>query len=221
MTIKKYLIFPLTAVLFFIASSAMAGNGWYSGVNLGLNFQNDQESTGPNRVVDLNFDTGGFFAGQLGYKFRGTSFGRFRIEAELSYRQNDVDEIVFNGVERIGSGEEEVLTGLMNLFYDFNAKSKRFIPFVGAGIGLANIDADVAYSPNAFIDDDDTTFAYQFIAGAEYKLTKDLSLIGDARYFALDDPELTRFGGPAPAAFVELDSEYDSFSTTIGLRYNF
>lgn len=221
MSIKKFLIFPLTALLLSIASSAAAGNGWYTGVNLGLNFQKDQQSTGPSRVVDLDFDTGGFFSGQLGYKFRGTSLGRFRIEAELSHRRNDVDEIVFNGVERIGNGEEKVLAGLINLFYDINAKSKRLIPFVGAGIGLANIDADVAYSPGAFIDDDDTTFAYQFIVGAEYKLTKDFSLIGDARYFALDDPELTRFGGPAPAAFVDLDSEYDSFSASIGLRFNF
>ncbi|GJL80095.1 MAG: hypothetical protein NPINA01_30840 [Nitrospinaceae bacterium] len=221
MSIQKRLILPLTAILLFIASPTMAGSGWYSGFNLGLNFQFDQESTGPNRVVDLDFDTGGLFAGQLGYKFKGTSLGRFRIEAELSYRENDVDEIVFNGVERVGSGEESVLAGLMNLFYDINAHSKRFIPFVGVGIGLATIDADVAYSPGAFIDDDDTTFAYQFIAGAEYKLTNDFSLIGDLRYFALNDPVLTRFGGPAPAAFVNLDSEYDSFTMSLGLRYNF
>ncbi len=221
MPTKNHLVLVAVTMVLFSTTSAMADSGWYAGINTGLNFQYDQESTGPGRVVELDFDTGGLFGGQLGYKFRGTRMGRFRAEAELSYRKNDVDEIVFNGIDRIGSGEEEVLTGLMNLFYDINAHSKRFIPFVGAGIGLANIDADIAYSPGAFIDDDDTTFAYQFMAGAEYKLTKEFSLIGDARYFALDDPVLTRFGGPAPAAFVDLDSEYDSFSTTLGLRYNF
>jgi len=221
MFIKNYFILPLAAIIFFMASSAMAGSGWYSGFNIGLNFQGDQVSTGPSRNLDLNFDTGGLFAGQIGYKFRGSSLGRFRVEAELSYRENNVDEIVFNGVERIGSGEEKVVAGLMNLFYDVNIRSKRFIPFVGVGIGIANINVDVAYSPSAFIDDDDTTFAYQFMIGAEYKLTKELSLIGDARYFALDDPKLIRFGGPAPAAFVDLDSEYDSFSASIGLRYSF
>lgn len=221
MLYKKQLILPLATVLFFLASSAMAGSGWYSGVNIGLNFQNDQESTGPSRALDLDFDTGGLFTGQLGYKFRGTSLGRFRAEAELSYRKNEVDDIIFNGVGRVGDGDEEVLAGLMNLFFDINVHSKRFIPFVGVGIGLANIKADVTYLPGAFIDDDVTTFAYQFIGGAEFKLTKDFSLIGDVRYFALDDPELTRFGGPAPAAFVDLDSEYGSLSTSIGLRLNF
>jgi len=221
MSIKKSLILFWSAVIFFITSPAMAGSGWYSGFNIGLNLQRDQESTGPSRVVDLDFDTGKYFTGQLGYKFRGASLGRFRIEAELSYRENDVDNIVFNNVDRIGSGEESVLAGLMNLFFDINIRSKRMIPFVGVGLGLANVDANVTYSPGAFIDDSDTAFAYQFIAGAEYKLTTDFSLIGDARYFALDNPELTRFGGPAPAAFVDLDSEYDSFSASIGLRFNF
>ncbi len=221
MSTKKYLILPWVAVMLLFPSSALAGSGWYLGANIGLNFPNDQESTGPSRVLDLNFDTGGLFTGQLGYKFRGNRQGRFRIEAELSYRKNDVDDIVFNGVGRVGSGEEEVLAGFMNLFLDINAHSKRFIPFLGAGIGLANLSTDVAYAPGAFIDDDVTTFAYQFIGGAEFKLTKDFSLIGDVRYLALDDPELTRFGGPAPAAFVDLDSEYGGFSTSIGLRLNF
>jgi opacity protein-like surface antigen len=221
MPAKKYFILWITSVLLGISSTALAESKWYAGINGGLNFQGDQESTGPSRTLDLDFDLGSFFSGQVGYKFRGNRFGRFRAEAELSHRSNDVDNIVFNGVGRNGSGEQDVLAGLMNLFYDINAQSKRFIPFVGAGIGIATIDADVAYSPGAFIDDDDTTFAYQFILGAQYKLTKELSIVGDARYFALDSPELTRFGGPAPAAFVDLDSEYDSFSTTLGFRYDF
>ena len=199
----------------------MADKGWYTGINGGLNFQFDQESTGPSRELDLDFDTGGTVGGQLGYRFHGTKFGRFRVEGELSYRQNDVDTIIFNGVERVGSGEEEVVAGLMNLLYDFRIKPKRFKTFIGAGIGIASINADVAYSPGAFIDDSDTTFAYQAMIGAEYRLTKELSLIGDARYFGLADPELTRFGGPAPAAFVDLDSEYDSLSLTFGIRYGF
>ncbi len=219
MPTKKYFILSVVTAMFFMAASARADSGWYAGLNAGLNFQFDQESTGPNRLVELDFDTGSLLAGQVGYKFRGDRTGRFRIEAELSYRENDVDEIVFNGVPRVGSGEEGVLAGLMNLFYDFNL-SKRFKPFVGAGLGFANIDADVSYAA-AFIDDDDTTFAYQTIIGAEYRLTKEISLIGDARYFALADPELTRFGGPAPAAFVDLDSEYDSFAVSVGLRYSF
>lgn len=221
MPIKKYLIFGMTPILLCISSLALADNDWYTEVHGGANFQWDQESTGPNRNLELDFDTGGFVSGQLGYKFRGNRMGRFRAEAELSYRKNDVDDIVFNGVDRVGSGDERVVAGLINLLYDINVQSKRFIPFVGAGIGLATIDADVAYSPGAFVDDDDTTFAYQFMIGAELKLTNEFSLIGDARYFALDSPELTRFGGPAPAAFVDLESEYDSFSTTLGLRFNF
>ena len=224
MPAKKVLILWVVPIVLFMTSSALANNadsGWYTGVIGGANFQGDQESTGPSRDLDLDFDTGGFVAGQLGYKFRTNQLGRFRAEAEVSYRINEVDNIVFNGVGRIGSGEQDVLAGLMNLFFDFDGVSKNFKPFVGAGIGIATLDADIAYSPGAFIDDDDTTWAYQAIIGAEFSLTEKFSVIGDARYFTLEDVELTRFGGPAPAAFVDLSSEYESFSTSIGLRFKF
>jgi len=81
MPIKKYLIPGLTLFMLSMASLASADGGWYTGVNGGLNFQGDQESTGPSRKLDLDFDTGGFVSGQLGYKFRGTRMGRFRAEA--------------------------------------------------------------------------------------------------------------------------------------------
>ena len=217
---KANLFLAAVLAVFFTTASAMADSGWYTGFNLGLNFQEDQQSIGPSRAVDLDFDTGLLISGQLGYKFPGSNFGRFRAEAELSHRENDVDEIVFNGAEQNGRGEEEVLAGLMNLYYDLNGLSDRIKPFVGVGIGFANIDAEVSYA-NAFIDDDDTTFAYQFVVGAEYLLSSRISVVGDARFFALDDPELTRFGGPAPVDFVDLNSEYDSFSASVGLRYNF
>ncbi len=216
---KQHLL-AVVAVVFLTASNAAADSGWYTGINLGLNYQEDQQNLGPSRAVDLDFDTGLLFSGHLGYKFRGSEFGRFRAEAELSYRENDVDEIFFNGAEQNGRGEEEVLAGLVNLYYDFNLLSKRFKPFVGVGIGIANIEADVSYAA-AFIDDDDTAFAYQLLIGGEYLLTREISLVGDARFFVLDDPELTRFGGPAPVDFVDLESEYDSFSLSVGLRYNF
>jgi opacity protein-like surface antigen len=220
----KVLILWVVSIVLFMTSSALADSGdsgWYTGVTGGANFLEDQESTGPSRDLDLDFDTGGFVAGQLGYKFRANQLGRFRAEAEVSYRINEVDNIVFNGVDRVGNGEQDVLAGLMNLFFDFNGVSKNFKPFVGAGVGIATLDADISYSPGAFIDDDDTTLAYQAIVGAEFNLTEKLSIVGDARYFALDNPELTRFGGPAPAAFVDLSSEYESFSTSIGFRFKF
>jgi len=221
MPAKKHLILWVIPIVLFMTSSAQADSEWYTGIKGGANFQFDQESTGPNRELDLDFDTGGFVAGQFGYKFRANQLGRFRVEAEVSYRENNVDNIVFNGVDRIGTGDQDVLAGLMNLFFDFNEVSKNFKPFVGAGFGIATLDADIAYSPGASIDDDDTTWAYQAIVGAEFKLTEKISIVGDARYFALEDLELTRFGGPAPAAFVDLSSEYKSFTTSIGLRYDF
>ncbi len=225
MKITKYALLS-TAVISLSAVSTVAiadDEGFYAGANIGFNFQQDQNSTGnPNRDLDLDFDNGGFYAGQIGYKFKENHIGRIRTEFELSYRENDVDDIVFNNNSVVGGGDQDVLAGLANVYYDFTSVHNKLTPFVGAGIGFANIDSNVSYNNgNATLNDDDNVFAYQAIIGADYKINDQLSIVSDARYFALEDPELTRFGGPPPAQFTDLDSEYDSFVISTGLRYNF
>ena len=216
---------PLAAAL-AVAAALPAANAEQSGVyvsgQLGYNFQDDQASNSTGRALDLDFDDGGYYAVALGYGFEGTETGRIRAELELSQRENDVDDIVFNGNPQVGGGEQEVFAGLANVYYDFTGVSERITPFVGVGIGFAELDSDVAYNNgNATLNDSDTVFAYQFVAGASYAINDALSAVADVRYFALDDPELTRFGGPPPAAFTDQDSEYDSVSVSVGLRYAF
>lgn len=224
MTFKHILASSVAALAIGVSATAVSAEdtGFYVGTNIGANFQQDQDSTSTGRNLDLSFDNGEFYAGQVGYKFAGNDFGRFRTEFELSYRENDVDDIVFNNNPQVGSGEQDVLAGLVNVYYDFTSVSKKFVPFVGLGLGVAELDSNVAYNGGAaFLNDSDTTLAYQAVIGGEYKLTEAVSLTGDARYFGLDDPDLTRFGGPPPAQFTSQDSEYDSFTISAGLRYNF
>jgi opacity protein-like surface antigen len=92
-----------------------------------------------------------------------------------------------------------------NAYYDFSTEGS-FSPFIGAGLGFANIEADL----DDFDSEDDTVFAYQFILGGSLTASEQLSVDLQYRYFATDDPE-----------FDDLDAEYSTHNVMIGLRHSF
>ena len=137
----------------------------------------------------------------------------FRVEAEVSYRDNDLDEITNGGSAPI-EGDITALAGMANVYFDFRP-GKSWRPYFGGGIGVANLDLDissVAGSPVSF-SDTDTVFAYQVMAGVEYKITPQLALGAEYRYFATTDPDFDDT--------VTLESEYHSHNVLVRLRYYF
>ena len=205
------------------ASQAMADSDWYLGLGAGANLAFDQRSTGPNRDVNIDFDTGPAFFGFVGYKFDEMGFGRFRAELEGSYRNNNVGSVTFNGNPfNDGRGKTEVWAGMANAYFDWTAFSREVTPYFGVGLGGATIDQRSAYGAIASIDDSDAALAYQLIGGLSYKATSRINVNLDIRYFALDEPDLVRFGGPPPLVdFVKLDSEYDALTIGMSFSYNF
>jgi opacity protein-like surface antigen len=83
--------------------------------------------------------------------------------------------------------------------------SERVRPFLGAGMGLANVKID-----RGFDDSDDTVFAYQAIAGLGFPLTHVTTLDLQYRYFATAD-----------ADFDGTDVEYQTHNFFAGLRFDF
>ena len=92
-----------------------------------------------------------------------------------------------------------------NAYYDFSTEGS-FSPYIGAGLGYANVEADL----DDFGDEDDNVFAYQFILGGSFASSETLSVDLQYRYFATDDPE-----------FDGLEAEYSTHNLMIGLRQSF
>ena len=199
-----------------LLSANMASASWYVSGGIGYSEVDDQTSTGPSRLVDADYDSDISFNAAVGYVYSEN----FRIEAEFAYRENDVDSVNFNNNPVSPRGDISSKSIFVNAYYDFANVHEQFVPYVGAGIGFTDVDVDVQYGTADFNGDDDV-LAFQLIAGANYHINDELSLYADVRYQVTDDPELNRFGGPAPAANVELDSEYDTYNFNIGVRYNF
>ncbi len=206
---KKVLAVLLSLALFVGFTISTASAGMYISGNLGAVFLNDADIDEDGDSGELTFDNGGVATFAL-----GTTIGSAgRIEAEVGARVNDFDDASVDGYSGSVDMDKDVTTisFMGNAFYDFKNGSS-FTPFLGAGLGFANVEYDIdsigGYDINE--KEDDTVVAYQFMLGGSFAATEQLSIDLQYRYFATDDPDLDG-----------TDVEYHSHNAMVGLRYSF
>ena len=199
---KKLTIFFLTLTLLAgLIVSTVSAEMYYSG-SMGMSHASNSDLNDGSDSGELSLDDGLVFTGALGYSLGSSG----RVELEMGYRINDVDKITLDGYGT-GSvdGDMTTISLLGNAYYDFDAVG-RFTPFIGAGIGLANIEAKFDLAGNK----DDTVFAYQFAAGGGFAVSENLHIDLKYSYFGTEDP-----------SFDGLDAEYNTHNLIFGLRINF
>lgn len=231
--ILRYRLFAAASGVALLSAlgTAQAGQGWYVAGNVGAAFVNDSSSTATDSVgnsisFDTEFDPGFVVSGAAGY-----GWNNLRAEGEISYRKNDVDSLTvtnvtlagvgsFNTAASFSGGGDVSALGIMaNVWYDFPTGGK-LVPFVGGGIGVAEVSlndvtGNVAGVDALLADDSDWVFAYQIGAGIGYAFNPNLTLTLDYRLFGTADPE---FKDPTGVPF---DGEYLSHNVHAGLRYQF
>ncbi|MGB3931722.1 MAG: outer membrane beta-barrel protein, partial [Sphingobium sp.] len=179
-----------------LATSALAGpalardDSWYIGADAGVLLVEDQDFdfSGPGAIrdfADVDYHKGYDFDANIGY-----DFGGFRLEAEAAYKRAEVD------LDRSGfGGATSALSFMLNGLLDFGPDDG-LQGFVGGGVGVSR--AKVATD---LVNDSDTGFAWQAIAGVRYPLTTNLDVSLKYRFFNQDDIKLvsafTGAGGPA------------------------
>jgi outer membrane protein OmpA-like peptidoglycan-associated protein len=175
MKIRDLLIGSALAVTLPFAAQA-ATNGIYVGGAAGVNFATDAKLTGGAVSDTVKFDTGVAGALSLGYGFGNG----FRSEIEASLRNNGANGVKSGVPANIG-GSTSTWGLLFNTLYDFDTGTA-FTPYIGAGIGLAIVDAKLTGNGATVYNDTDTAFAYQAIAGVSYAVNNNLALTADYRY---------------------------------------
>ncbi len=187
---------------------------------------------------DTEFDSGTSFAGEFGARFGNG----WRAGLELVNSSADVDThtgVTLGGgsidavdaaaiagsptplgasvAAVVADGQGDISnTGIfVNGYYDFNPQGA-LQPYVGAGVGFANVD--VAYQPSGIsvIDDSETKLAYQVKAGATWRLEGQWELFGEYAYRATEDLE---FDNQLFPGTLEIENTQNVFS--IGARYRF
>ena len=186
------------AYLFATASVAYAGEEWFVEVHGGGAYLQDADNTGTFIDIESTYDLGFEAGGALGYAFE-----QFRIEGEVTYRQNAVDELTVTRDAAFGlptglvvdpDGEVTSLAFMANGFYDFDTGSP-LRPYLGGGIGFASIEADVTAGGVQLVDENTGVLAYQAMAGVSYEISDGLAVFGGYRFFGTQDPGLTDAAG--------------------------
>jgi len=198
---KNILVCILTFVVVgFGISTSFAGT--YISGNLAGVIVNDSDFDAGPLSGEFTFDSGIGFVAALGSSVESGA----RAEVELAYRKNDFDEVKVDGLGKADiDGDISSLALMGNIYYDFSTEGG-FYPFIGAGLGFANIEADF----DDIGSEDDTEIAYQVILGGSFTSSIGLSIDLQYRYFATNDP-----------GFDGLDAEYGTHNLMIGLRQSF
>jgi outer membrane protein OmpA-like peptidoglycan-associated protein/opacity protein-like surface antigen len=214
-----------------LAGPALARDGAiYIGGDFGAMIVEDSEvsftpgnTAGSVGNVQIGFDEGFDGSGFIGY-----DFGAFRLEAEVSYKQADTEELITSGIVLPGTtgttglftggnGDVSVLSGMINGLLDFGDEDG-LSGFVGGGAGMAKVDVN---GVNAFtntglvLDDSDTRFAWQVLAGVRQALSPNVDIHLKYRFFNVDDLEMVGFGGRAAAV------DLRTHSLVGGITFNF
>lgn len=176
------------------------------------------------QTVELDFDTGYVIGGALGYNYGdiGNNVG-LRAEIELSYSDNDIDQIFFSGngpAAEINVGGDFTSTNLfVNALFDLPELGNDLItPYAGAGIGVAFTDLNAIYGPGVVLDSSDENFAAQAIIGASVRATENVDLFVEGRYSRIFDLETPRFA-PTGALTGTIEDDVDTYGVNVGFRF--
>ena len=209
---KSYI--ALGAILFGLSTTAAAQS--YVSFGAGVVSLDETEFQVAPGTISTDFDGGSIISAAYGYQFSG-----FRAEIQALRLDNDVDTHALGGGAPLdGPTGEATTTALMgNIFYDFFNDSG-FTPYVGAGIGYADVDFSgfgVAAIPDV-LDDGDTVLAYQLIAGGDYAFSPTTSIFGQYSYFSTDDVEV-QTSAATGAVNTELSNEGSTFQIGVRIRF--
>ena len=223
------------AVILALASTALAtpalarDKSWYVGVEGGAMIVEDidYDVNGVNSATSVNSDYGYDVGGVLGY-----DFGGFRVETETSYRKAIVDSIsstvrtpIYGPTGALGStaagnydyagGSTSALSFMLNGLLDFGADDG-IQGFIGGGVGVARVKANYALNTRGdFLNDSDTVFAYQGLAGVRAPLSDHVDATLKYRFFNAENVKLVSANNG------NFEGRFRSHSILGGLTYNF
>jgi opacity protein-like surface antigen len=195
----KSLILTAAAAAALVTAAAPAqswaadDNSWYVRGDTGATFSGRIDGTnGPRSDDGWAVDVGA-----------GKSLGAgWRADGQILYLDNQ---------GKSGFGDTKVTAGLASVYYDFFPDSQ-WRPFVGGGIGIAQVkeDGGSVLAPHG----DKTSFAYQIGGGVSHPFNEKLT--GEVAYRYLGVPDV-KFG----SAGNRVNGDFGASLVTVGLRYKF
>lgn len=175
---------------FFMGASLHAAvpiDGWYLTGFGGYAYLPNNIDTSRNSITytDANYESEYNVGGSFGYQSNP-----MRYEGQVTYINAMLNSVFENGLkEDRAAGYNNVVLGLMNVYYDFPMVIPTLSPFLGVGLGYGwvNVKVDNNRVPNvADFRISDSAFAYQGTAGITFNFAENYALNIAYRYVGTD-----------------------------------
>jgi opacity protein-like surface antigen len=173
------------------------------------NFDLNSRTGGASFGTGLNYDTGYVLGVAGGWEVTPN----VAVELEYAYRNADAD---LRNIANAGDAKTESNAWMLNGLYKFHGvgPNAAFRPYVGAGLGAADLNVEDVGDALGGDFDSDYNFAYQVITGVAYNVAPNFDITGEVRYFGINGQDLEN------DAF-SIDSDYQTFDLLIGASYRF
>jgi opacity protein-like surface antigen len=210
----KKTIYGILVLLALLISAPAQADTLYFAAQAGFSTLPTSDNENPNDPTDnFELNTQNGINGALAV---GAKFGSLRAELEAVYRYNPNDKFVNAGGAEGADGSMSTAQIFLNGYYEIDIFGV-VTPYAGVGVGYGTVSLNLKeLDGTVVVDDDDTVYSYQLIAGAAVNVTENFSLTAEYRYFdTINDAQLNLSGG---IDFVE-NSDISSHEIRFGIRY--
>lgn len=215
---KNGLIALMIAALISLPGVVLAAPdaGPYFGIQGGGVLLDDIENSDNDGSYNYSFDPGYYGAVVVGAHLgKHSSLGEGRLEVEIAYRSNDLDEMDFAEGSETAGGDMTVVSAMFNSIAEYRGRYI-WVPYLGAGAGWSYVELnDATVGGQSVADGDDNAFSYQFLVGLVAEVSSAVNFDLGYRYLRTLDLEFEDVQGRS------VDSEYSSHTVSLGLRIDF
>lgn len=203
----------LAALASAIPAVANAGEGWYGRLGAGTGLDGEASiSAGAPLGGDASLEDMSLVELGIGY---GRADG-WRAEVKLTRWDAGIEA----GPLLDPGGSAEISTLMFSVYRDFGDGA--FKPYVGAGVGVSNLELAASYTPPlspVAVDADATTFSYEVGLGVGIEVAPRLALDLGYRYLTAIGYEAT--GAAPPSTAIPVDADISMHTLVVGLRWTF
>jgi opacity protein-like surface antigen len=191
--LKQLIFFSLCASIAGSAGAQASEQPWYASGMLGFGKADDVNVDAGPILSDLELDEDLNFGVAIGRAFEGP----YRLELEYSERRNDAQSLLEIGLDQLG-GELSVRSFMLSAYADFPMAEQAWVPYVGAGAGVATFELDNVGSNFLRIrGKDDSALGFQVVAGSSFPMGENVELALDVRYLRFKADDIDYNIGPA------------------------
>lgn len=173
----------------------------------------------PNVTIDDNTKYRTGVTGEIG---GGYDFGMFRLEQTIGYTDLKLNRDRAEAGGFLADGRAKMFTMSVNGYVDIPL-GRVFVPYVGGGVGVARVDADLSRvdavtGAGSSYSGKDWGLLWHADAGLGIKVSRKATVEVGARYTRVSS---LAFDGQSDGVATQFAPQLNGISGTVGLRYRF